>query len=217
VRVFSSFVNRSAKSASPILHDLEAASVQTRPELRAVPPGSSLVRVLADLIARPQKILFLWNWKSAWLSIILRGPIFLAASFPGGFRAAVLAMATECAFCAFGAGFYGALVQCVKDATPEWATAVFLGVLVPAAFQVVEYFLHAVSGTPHLRLAAIGSAIVAAISSLFNWYAMRRGALLVGGEGGSFGSDVKRLPKLLMNFIIFLPRRLAHRETGERR
>jgi hypothetical protein len=199
---------------------LEAVSVPTRPESRdsrAVPPGSSLAHVLANLIARPQRIFLLWNWKSAWLSIILRGPIFLAASIPGGFRAAVSAVATECAFCALGAGLYGALVQCVKDATPEWMTAVFLGVLVPAAFQVGEYFLHVAGGTPHLRLAAIASAFVAAVSSLFNWYAMRRGALLVGGEGGSFGSDLRRLPKLLLNFVIFLPRRLASGETGEPR
>jgi hypothetical protein len=49
---------------------------------------------------------------------------------------------------------------------------------------------------------------VSAVSSLFNWYAMKRGTLLVGAEGRSFGSDLKRLPRLLLSFVALLPQRL---------
>ena len=64
-------------------------------------------------------------------------------------------------------------------------------------------------GTPHLRIAEIVSLFVSAISALFNWYAMRRGTLLVGGEGGSFGGDLRRLPRLLFGFLASLPRRIV--------
>ncbi|MGA8367520.1 MAG: hypothetical protein ACLQMT_04615 [Candidatus Acidiferrales bacterium] len=174
-----------------------------------IPSGSSLPRVLAGLFLRPQRILLLWNWKSAWLSVILRGPIFLAASIARGFGATVSAVLTECMFCAVAAGFYGAIVQNVRDATPPWLTALFVAVVLPAAFQALEFLLHLLRGTPHLRLAEIASASVSTISALFSWYAMRRGALLVGGEGCSFGSDLRRLPRLLLNFTLALPAQWA--------
>jgi hypothetical protein len=51
---------------------------------------------LASLILHPARILRLWNWKSAWLSILLRGPIFLAATARRGIRAALTAVLIEC-------------------------------------------------------------------------------------------------------------------------
>jgi hypothetical protein len=78
----------------------------------------------------------------------------------------------------------------------------------------LECLLHWFRGTPHLRVAVIASLVVSGISSLFNWYAMRRGALLVGGEGGSFGSDLRRLPGLLVGFVVALPQRFLRRAKG---
>ena len=56
--------------------------------------------------------------------------------------------------------------------------------------------------------ALIGSASVSAVSSLFNWFAMKRGALLVGGEGAAFRHDLRRLPLLAVSFVISGPRHL---------
>jgi len=153
--------------------------------------------------------LLLWNWKAASLSLLLRGPIFLAVTIRWGFLASLFALLTELLICAVTAGFYGALVQNLRDATPVWLTAIFLVFVVPAFFQGFEFALHAFRGTPHLRVAEVVSLGVSAVSSLFNWYAMRRGALLVGGEGGSFGSDLQRLPRLLFGFFATVPRRFA--------
>ena len=153
----------------------------------------------------------MWNWKSAWLSIILRGPIFLAATIQKGFAASLSALLTECVFCAATAGFYGALVQNLRNAGPQWLTVFFLVVVLPAFFQILELLLHRIHGTPHLRLAEIVSVVVSAVSSLFNWYAMRRGALLVGSEGASFGYDLRRLPRLLLAFVATVQRPFARR------
>lgn len=168
-------------------------------------PGGSFFRVLAGLVRRPKRILLLWNWKAAWLSILLRGPIFLAATIRRGFRVTFATLLAECVYCMFTAGFYGAFVQTLRDAEPEWLTVLFLTVAMPGVFQMLEFLVHQYRGTPHLRIAEMASILVSGISSLFNWYAMRRGALLVGGEGGSFGSDLRRLPGLLVKFIAVLP------------
>jgi len=178
--------------------------VTTRPEAPEVPSSPakpSFLRLLSDLFWHPQRVLFLWNWKSAWLSIILRGPIFIGVTIHRGFAATISALLTESLVCAATAGFYGALVQRLRDADPLWLTGVFLAFVVPTFFQTLEWLFHSIRGTPHLRVAEFISIGVSVVSSLFNWYAMRHGVLLVGGEGRSFGSDVRRLPKLLLDFV----------------
>jgi hypothetical protein len=157
--------------------------------------------VLLDLALHPGKVFRMWNWKSAALSIILRGPIFLIASARRGWEVAAAALLTEAVFCAVTAGFYGTLVQAVRNARPKWATGLLITLVMPAGFQGLEYGMHWLRGTPHLKGAEIASVVVSALSALFNWYAMRRGALLVGGEGGNFGGDLRRMPRLLLTFV----------------
>ncbi len=180
----------------------------------AVPLRPRFVNLVFRILRRPQQLLLLWNWKSALLSIILRGPIFFVAAVRQGWEAAIAALFTESIFCAVSAGFYGAVVQTLKDGEPQWLTGVFLTVVMPVIFQALEYLLHWFRGTPHLRVAGIVSLVVGAISALFNWYAMRRGTLLVGREGGGFGGDLRRLPGLLFGFFAVLPRRIARKQQS---
>jgi hypothetical protein len=173
-----------------------------------VSPDVPLLAALFEILRSPRRLLSLWNWKSALLSLFLRGPIFMAATVHRGWRSSVAAVFTESVFCVLTAGFYGAIVQTVRNAQPEWLTGVFLALIMPAAFQVLEYRLHRFRGTPHLRSAEIASVVVSAISALFNWYAMRRGTLLVGSEGRTFGTDLCRLPRLIFGFLGIVPRQL---------
>jgi len=159
-------------------------------------------------------MIWLWNWKSALLSLVMRGPIFLIATVRRGWELAFLAVLTESIYCVLTAGFYGAVVQILRDADPEWLTAVFLTVVIPAVFQVLEYLLHWIRGTPHLRIAELVSIGASAVSALFNWYAMRRGALLVGGEGRGFISDLCRLPRLILGFLAVVPRHFLKRRVN---
>jgi hypothetical protein len=180
------------------------------PEL-AQPPAVPFFAALAGLLRSPQRLLLLWNWKNAVLSLVLRGPIFLVATIHRGWQAALAALLTESIFCVVTAGFYGAIVQTLRNAEPEWLTAVFLTLVMPAIFQVMEYWLHWLRGTPHLRPAELTSVVVSAVSALFNWYAMRRGTLLVGAEAGGFGADLRRLPRLAVGFLLALPRKSVRR------
>jgi hypothetical protein len=174
-------------------------------------PSSPFLPALAGLIRHPGRVLFLWNWKAALLSVALRGPIFLGAALQRGFNATASAVLTESVFCMATAGFYGAIVQNLRDAEPQWLTGVFITLVLPAIFQIFEFVLHWLRGTPHLRVAEIVSIIVSGLSALFNWYAMRRGVLLVGQEGEQFRADVRRLPALILGFITVPIGRLAER------
>jgi hypothetical protein len=194
---------------SSIYAILPVLDSHSQPSVRGSAPSRPILELLFEIMRSPQKVLRLWNWKSALLSVILRGPIFLVAAIRQGWAGVIGALFTESAFCALSAGFYGALVQSLKDAEPQWLTGIFLAVVIPALFQGIEYLLHWFRGTPHLRIAEIVSLIISGLSALFNWYAMRRGTLLVGGEGASFGSDLGRLPRLIVGFLAVLPRKIA--------
>jgi hypothetical protein len=191
-------------------------NIDHQSSLRSSAPvtGQPFLRALGDLVSHPLRILFLWNWKSATLSIVLRVPIFIAASIRRGLKAMLAAVLVESFFCAVTAGFYGSLIQALRNAQPLWLTAVFLVVMVPGVFQVFEAYLHWSRGTPHWRVAEGVSVVVSAISSLFNWYAMRRGTFLVGQEGKRFGSDLRRFPMLLLSFFILLPKLLLGKKES---
>jgi hypothetical protein len=70
-----------------------------------------------------------------------------------GWEAAMAALFTESIFCALSAGFYGPVVQTLKDAEPQALTGVFLTAVLPVTFQAPEYLLHWFRGTPHLHSA----------------------------------------------------------------
>jgi len=175
---------------------------------------TSFTATLLGLLRRPWIIVRLWNWKAAALSVILRVPIFLAASFRGGLVAAALAVLTESTFCAVAAGFYGSITQLFRLAQPQWLALLLITVILPGMFQGLEYVMHWMRGTPHLHLAELVSTAVSATSALFNWYIMRRDTLLVGREGSRFATDLARMPGLMLSFITALPRRWLQRHKA---
>jgi len=153
----------------------------------------------------------LWNWKSAVLSIILRVPVFAVAAARHGIEAIAVAAFTEGLVCGFNAGCYAAVVQVLRNRKPVWLTALIIGVALPTAGQILEYQVHLWRGTPHTFIAVVISSVLSALSSLFNWYAMKHGTLLVGGEGGSFGNDLRRIPGLIGGFLLMGPRWVLRR------
>ena len=171
-------------------------------------PRSDHTRGLIDSSTR---VLVLWNWKSAILSAMLRVPVFAVGAALRGLEAAVAATLAETVVCAFNAGCYAAVVQVLRNKKPVWLTAFLITVGLPAAGQLLEYEVHAWRETPHRTIAVIISSVLSAVSALFNWYAMKHGTLLVGGEGDSLSEDLRRIPSLLGRFLLMGPRWLLRR------
>jgi hypothetical protein len=69
-------------------------------------------------------------------------------------------------------------------------------------------------GTQKLFSSILASVILTAFSTLFNFYVMRRGALIVGTGRHSLAKDLSRLPRLTLDFITFLPRYLIRKFSG---
>ncbi len=185
------------------------AAIPKSANLEPAPRGPSLASAIAAIFRDPAGIILArWNWKAALLSVTLRGWIYFAASIRHGWAEVGGALGAEVLYCAATAGFYGAITQALCDAEPEWLTALLVTFLMPALMQWMEYLVHLYRGTHHLHYVILGSVGMSAISSLFNWYAMRRGTLLMGEKSQSFGRDLASLPLLLGRFFAAGPRLL---------
>jgi hypothetical protein len=177
---------------------------------KRMPAGSdshhSVTSALYNLARHPYETLCRrWNWKCALLSATVRGLIFFFVNIVAGLRAAVWAMLIEFVFRALTAGFYGAMTQAISRIQPGWAAAACAVVLLPIANHVPEFVVHWIGGTEKLAGAVAASAAFTVISTLFNLYAMRNGALIVGPERRSLTEDLKRMPRMVIGFVCVVP------------
>lgn len=157
---------------------------------------------LRELVKNPSETLIArWNWKSSLFSSMIRALIFLFANLTAGWRAATGAMLAEFIYRGITAGFYGAITQALREAEPPWAAGVTAMILLPLVSHSIELSVHLLRGTPKIKTSIIASVIFTALSTLFNLYAMRRGALLVGAGSDSVKADLKRVPRLLAGFL----------------
>jgi hypothetical protein len=182
-----------------------------------------MTAALADLFLNPRRRLLLrWNWKTASLSACVRGTIFFVANLGAGLGAAIGAMGVEAALFATLAGFYGALVQTFRRAQPAWAATMTVVILIPAVNHTLEYFMHYASGAKRIAAGVAASISLSVLSALFNLFAMRRGVLIVGDERASLIDDLRRMPRIVFDFLMTIPRalwrmRLSHRDTEAQR
>jgi len=154
-------------------------------------PGETLVRK--------------WNWKSAVFSSSTRAILFFCTNLTAGWRAATGAMLAELLFRVTTAGFYGALTQNFRKVAPAWQAGITVMILLPLSSHSLEFTLHWLRHTPKLATSIVTSIIFTAISTLFNWYAMRKGAMVVGSESGTIGQDMRAMPRIIGQFCAALP------------
>ncbi len=177
--------------------------MNSTPYSAAFQTDESVGSVLRALLTRPYEVLVVrWNWKAALLSAAARAPIFLVATLGHGWRRASIAMVVEALFRAASTGLLAAGVQAFRRAKPRWMAVLLILTGFPLLAQALDALVHMAVGTPNLSAAIMVSLIVSAVASVFDWYAMRRGALLMGEEAGSLWSDLKALPSLVLGFIL---------------
>jgi len=169
-------------------------------------PGMTLKQALYSLAARPVDLVVRrWNWKAAFFSSLIRGIIFLLANLKSGWHAAVGAMLAEWCYRALTSGFYGAMTQTLGEIEPEWHGAVAAMILLPLSSHSLEFLMHWLRHTPHLKASIISSMSFTVVSTLFNFYAMRRGTMVVGGNSATFGQDMRALPRVIGAFLAVIP------------
>src|SRR5687768_14954859 len=138
----------------------------------------------------------IWNYKTAVLSALVRAGIFFATNAKAGVDAATAAMLTEFCFRFATSGFYGALTQRFRRVEPAWAGTAGAMLLLPALAHSLEFVVHSWRGTPELAASMAASIAFTMLSTAFNLFAMRRGALVVGAGTRTLIDDVRAMPRL---------------------
>ena len=146
-----------------------------------------------------------WNWKSALFGAINRGTIFFIATMKRGRVEISIAVLVEIIFSCATAGVYAAFTQAMRFAQPGWLAACIVAVGIPAALYGVDYFAHLWTGMHHVRPAVTFATGLSVLSTLFNLFIMRRGAMVVGEDSQPLWRDLIRMPVLLVQFLIAGP------------
>jgi hypothetical protein len=163
--------------------------------------------VLLGFLTRPGDMLWRrWNWKSAVFSSASRSALFFAANLSAGHHAAIQAFLTELVYRGTTAGFYGAMTEAFRHASPPRRASIAAMLVVPAVAHSLEAIVHWLRGTPHLATSLVASSIFTIITTMFNLFAMRRGALIVGDGRASLAADVRRMPALVAAFLLTVAR-----------
>ena len=154
--------------------------------------------VMADLVRHPMQSFVLgWNWKSALTSAVCRATIFLAVNLPAGTVSGLRAMTTELVFRGIASGVFGTLTQAFCQMRHAWIAVLLL----PAFGHTAEYLVHRTAGTARLGESIVASIVFTVVTTSFNLFAMRRGALIVGHGAQSLLADLRRLPRLIVAFV----------------
>jgi hypothetical protein len=164
--------------------------------------------VSVDLIRHP-RVVDRWHWKSAALSAIVRGSLFFATNIADGPRPAARATLVEFALRVPLVGILAAVTQAFGKAEPPWAAAIVATALLPGLAHLAELAAHWMARTPELGASMQASVALSVLSTVFSLFAIRRGVMIVGDGSLSFGDDLKRLPRLVLEFILVPPRALA--------
>jgi hypothetical protein len=73
--------------------------------------------------------------------------------------------------------------------------------IVPVVSDSLDFFVHWQHGTPELGRSVAVSLALTIVSTAFNYFAMRRGALLVGEQRRTLLEDLATLPLIFVAFL----------------
>jgi hypothetical protein len=197
---------------TPITNDLEQNVLPTNAD-----QAPTLAAALLDLLRHPfAGLVEGFNWKTAAISAILRAIMFFFTNLRSGQQLALRATLVEATYAICAMGVFGSITERIRNARPAWLTGLTVWLFLPCLMLTIQYNVHRFFATPQLRASMIASFCFLALGTGFNWFAMRRGAMLVGSplvgpEGNSFAADLRALPALIWAFITAPARALLNR------
>lgn len=176
--------------------------------------------VMRSLVSHPLQVITRWNWKAALLGAVLRASFYFTVykAAKENFAAAITAALVELGFRFFTSGISGSLVQSFRRATPAWIATLIVTISLPVFSHSVEYLTHYIQETYFTNVLPASennarqyafaiSVVFSAFSAMFNLFVMRKGVLLVGAgtETKSLWADFRKIPRLVLEFITYLP------------
>lgn len=183
----------------------------------------SVADVVLSLVQHPGQIITRWNWKSAMMGAMLRASFYFTVyqASKEAWLVTMTAVVVELSFRFFTSGISGALVQSFRRAKPPWLATGIVSISLPVFSHTIEFVTHysqeayfsdvfAPSINNSRQKAFAVSVLISVLSAMFNIFIMRNGVLLVGAgeETRTIWSDLRKIPLLVIEFMIFLPNQM---------
>ena len=148
-----------------------------------------------------RQIFTCWNWKCALMSATARSIVYMAALARSGPHGRLSIVLVEIAYVALTAGIYAGLQQRALTLRSRLLGNFTVALAVPLLAQFVDWLAHHAAGAPVPLRATVAVSVFAVASALFHLYVMRHGVFL-SGHGRSLADDFRRIPRLVVAFII---------------
>ena len=142
-----------------------------------------------------------WNWKCAVLSATARSLVYLAAMTRTGMRGSLAVVLVEIAYVTLTAGVYAGMQQKALGLRSRLLGNFLIVVGVPGLSMALDWLTHRITGASAPGKATLAVCFFAALSALFHLHVMRNGAFLTG-QGRSLFSDFRRMPWLIVSFVL---------------
>jgi len=143
-----------------------------------------------------------WNWKCALLSATARSIVYLLALARTEARGGLFIVLVEIVYVTLTAGLYAGLQQRALGFRSRLLGNFTIVLGVPMLAQALDWLAHRAAGAPAPAKATLAVCMFTAVSALFHLYVMRRGVFLTGQSGQSLLDDFRRMPRLIVAFVI---------------
>jgi|ERR1035438_8685854 hypothetical protein len=143
-----------------------------------------------------------WNWKCALLSAAARALVYRAAMARPGSHNRLGLVAVEMAYVTLAAGIYAGMQQRALGLRSRRLGNLVIAVGVPGLAQLLDWITHRAVGPAAPSKAIFAVCLFTLISALFHLHVMRRGAFLTGHAGRTLGDDFRRIPWLILGFVL---------------
>jgi hypothetical protein len=163
----------------------------------------TLRHALDQIADRPlQTVIGGWHWKAAILSAGLRAVLFFAMNAGVSSSAGRKAATVEFLLRVPLVGALAAIGQTLSLVEPAWQAGLLASAALPLIAHLNEVLVHWLAGTPALAVSMLASLTMSCVATVFNQFAMRRNAFVVGVNGRPFCDDLRRLPGLCAAFLL---------------
>jgi hypothetical protein len=143
-----------------------------------------------------------WNWKCALMSAAVRSLVYLIAMTRSGSHGRLAVIAVEMVYVTLTAGVYAGMQQRALSLRSHMFGNLIVVLGVPGLAQLLDWLAHSIVGPAAPSRAILAASIFALVSALFHLHVMRHGVFLTGRAGRTLADDFRRIPRLVLDFVL---------------
>ena len=136
------------------------------------------------------------------MSATVRSLVYLVALARSGSQGRLVIIAVEMAYVTLTAGVYAGMQQRALSVRARWLGNLLVVLGVPGLSQVLDWVTHRAVGPNTPARAIVAASLFTFVSALFHLHVMRRGVFLTGEAGRSLADDFRRIPRLVLDFVL---------------